>query len=167
MLKIIVFPSESQALKIIENIISGDEIVIISRKQIRKEHKNVLFIKPEDEEVIKELKTRKARLLCCHEEGIYWLRVNYSHLWEIGFKADYMNILTKRKFKEFLLDNNFITAETRKLDTDYPVIVKPDIGFGSVGIKLLNTPDELIEYAYKFQEMIGKSVLSKYHGLYF
>lgn len=85
-------------------------------------------------------------VLCCHEEGLYWLNRFGNSKWNYQFSVKMFDLLTKNKFKDYLFQYDILNAEYYENVDEirkYPVIMKPIIGFGSIGVKLLNDFSEL------------------------
>lgn len=169
MLKILVFPGKNQLEKIIENGVKKHKLVIITRNSlsVKNSDKTFMTVHPKDYEIIHSLRSKDAELLCCHEEGIYWLRNNNSPLWKIGFDENYLNLLEKRKFKNFLISNKINTAELTETFDEFPVVAKPNIGFGSMGIMKITCNEEMEKYKSGFNDMINESGIKKYLSEYF
>lgn len=171
--KIYLFASKRQIEQVVSSAYDDQKIVLVVRncdysKYIGNE--NIVFVSADDIDFIYKLKAQPARLLCCHEEGIYWLKEYNSSLWEIGFNTDYFNVVTKSDFKYCMRENGVNTARlfnSKKEISNFPVIAKPDIGFGSIGVQMINSLQELDEYTNHFDDMISCSGIKKYHNLYF
>lgn len=88
-------------------------------------------------------------VLCCHEEGMYWLRTHGILKWNNLFLPDMVNLVTKKSFKDYIIENCIKTAnycENAEYIQEYPMIAKPIIGFGSIGVKRIENEEDLRSY---------------------
>lgn len=171
---LIVFPSESQ-IKFLGNYepeISATVYIILqkeSESSIKSNNKIIVLSKAASDK-IEQLKERHMIVLCCHEEAIYWLHKNMSLLWQLQFAIHYLDLLEKKKFKDYLncrqVHNTTYSLRPNDISS-YPAIAKPSFGFGSVGVCMVKNQPEAEEYISNFQSMIQDSVISNYQNKYF
>lgn len=87
-----------------------------------------------------------VKVFCCHEEGIYWLKCNIKKSWELQFSFKLFSVILKDDFKKYLSSigiKNSLFWYNKNQITQYPVVIKPIIGFGSIGVKIINNEMEL------------------------
>lgn len=155
---IIIFPNKNQ-LKIIdkyeENI--KNNILVVPNK-----------VSPKNEETIFErgkIKNEKdIKVLCCHEEGIYWLKNNVEPNMQLAFDKECFGMTNKWStyeiFKQRDIPCVYKTNNIEKIKK-YPIVAKPNIGFGSIGVKKIDNSEELKEYLEQFDTMMEESVVAE------
>lgn len=170
---LIVFPTTRQIEYIGKISLNDFKIYIVLQNQYdysKNHYKNIVFIKKENTKDIEILKYKKLNVLCCHEEAIYWTRINRGNNWKLQFDELYFSILEKHHFKEFFKQKNIHLAKyTLNINniSDYPVIAKPTIGFGSIGVHLLSNKTMCKKYIENFNQMINNCGIYKYQKTYF
>lgn len=169
---IVVFPTEKQLDYLMQQKIEN-LFVILQSDELR--HAALLkrgncIIKDKDGDKLESLRKRKANVLCCHEEALYWAGINGSRRWNYQFDKKYFDLMTKDSFKDYVSYNGIKNAKYKSefcTDMNYPVIAKPVIGFGGIGVKSLSNVKEAIEYIEGYNSMIKNSVIKKYQDMYF
>lgn len=99
-------------------------------------------------------------VLCCHEEGMYWIRNFGNPKWKYSFSAKMLELLTKDRFKDHISAHGIRNAHYVEKISDiphYPVVIKPIIGFGSIGIKLAEDESACREQL----DMVNQAELTK------
>ena len=135
----------------------------------RKE-KNVVLLGGDSQTELSESLGADADVLCCHEEGLYWLKKFGNMYWNYQFSPEIFGLLTKNAFKNHLLKNNIPNADYCDKISDvksFPIIVKPIIGFGSIGVKMINNLSELENYLNIYGKEIINAKIKKYNDKYF
>lgn len=170
---LIVFPSLKQISYLNTIQLNDFKIYIILQNSYNYSENhctNIVFVKKDDMTYVEILKNKKLAVLCCHEEAIYWLRIHKSYNWELQFNELYLSLLEKHHFKEFVQQKNVsiakYTLNIEEID-NYPIIAKPTIGFGSIGVQTLNNRLMCEEYIKNFNQMIDTSGIHKYQEIYF
>lgn len=175
---ICVFPTQKQ-IEYMLNEISPIENLILVIQDDSKTDREVftkngcsfrIYGKIIPEKILSSLKENSARVMCCHEEAIYWVRIYGSRKWVYQFGPKYLDVLSKKCFKEFLSQvgiKNSSFYVNSELIPGFPVIAKPSIGFGSIGVKRLANQAEALQYISHYDEMCSQSAINKYKNLYF
>lgn len=170
---LIVFPSIRQISYLSTMLLNNLKVYIILQNPydyLKNTCKNIIFAEKENIEIIQTLKNKKLRVLCCHEEAIYWTRINKGSKWTFQFDELYFSLLEKHNFKNFFQSKDILlakyTANINDIDS-YPIIAKPTIGFGSIGVHLLNNKNMCEKYIENFNQMINNSGIYKYQKKYF
>lgn len=170
---LIVFPTTRQISYLSTMSLNNLKIYIVLQNPYnysKIHYKDIVFVEKENSEVIKVLKNKKLKVLCCHEEAIYWIRINKSNNWILQFNELYFSLLEKHNFKKFLQSKNiFLAKYTLDINdiANYPIIAKPTIGFGSIGVHLLTNKSMCEKYTENFNQMINNSGIYKYQKKYF
>ena len=141
---IIIFPNKSQ-LKILEKY---------------KEDKLIIPRNIGNEKIIFE---KDMKVLCCHEEGIYWLKNNLQSDMKLTFDEQCFEMTNKWNTYEIFKKGEIpCVYKTQKEDEikQFPIVVKPNIGFGSIGVKKINNSEELKKYIEQFDTMMEQSVVA-------
>lgn len=128
------------------------------------------IVKDKDGGNLDILRKKRANVLCCHEEALYWVSINGSRRWNYQFDRMYFDLLTKDRFKDYLSYNGINNAKYKPEFCDsmkFPIIAKPVIGFGGIGVKSLENIKEVKEYLEEYNSMIKNSVVKKYQDMYF
>ena len=143
---IIIFPNKNQ-LKIIEKYKEKD-ILIVDKK----------------DKIEKIILDKNTKVLCCHEEGIYWLKSNIDVNMKINFSEECLEMTNKwNAYQIFKRREIPCVYKTRKVEEikKFPIVAKPNIGFGSIGVKKINNSKLLKEYIKKFDTMMEQSVVAE------
>ena len=171
--KLIVFPTEDQ-VKYICSIVSDYEFYILMHSSVNvsmlpKDNRVILLCGGSSEELIENIGV-DVDVLCCHEEGLYWLK-KFGHIgWNYQFSTEIFELLTKNKFKDYLLKHSIPNADYCEKISDiksYPIIIKPIIGFGSIGVKKINNLSELKNYLNEYYKDVINSKIKPYKDKYF
>lgn len=170
---LIIFPSCRQMDYLVHQSVCMKKIYVLTNKcqylgEITSPY--LVFLKNEDTEQIQKLKAKKLSVLCCHEEAIYWLTQNDSPLWHLQFSREYLKLIEKQNFKNFLNAHHIRNAAyVTELDgiTCYPVVAKPSIGFGSIGVRTVSNCTEAKKYVDEFETMLADSFIFAYQKKYF
>lgn len=170
---LIIFPSDHQLEYLIGKSFKDKNLYIVLQNTCQnrlKICKGIVFVNKTNEEVIADLKTKDLSVLCCHEEAVYWLLNHDSPSWRLQFNRKYMELLNKISLKSYLnvsgIPNARFTTSISEI-IQYPVIAKPSIGFGSIGVRTISTPDEAEKYVREFKTMIQDSPIAPYQNQYF
>lgn len=145
--KLIIFPTKKQ-LKYLESKSSIDDFYVLVRDNDVVEQENIRCIIDSDKNILEN----DMDVLCCHEEGMYWLRIHGRSKWNNIFAPDMVNLVNKKSFKDYLIKNDIRTAnycENTEHIQGYPIVVKPIIGFGSIGVKRIENKEDLKSYLAK------------------
>ncbi|MGN0505502.1 MAG: ATP-grasp domain-containing protein [Lachnospiraceae bacterium] len=169
--KLIVFPTKYQIDYICNTETNMGNLYIVCRVEMdnyKFEKRNVAFIDKEieNEELVKIL-SKDVDVLCCHEEGLYWLKEKGNRYWHFQFSNVVFELLTKDKFKKFLSKNKILNAKCYENELEFPVIAKPIIGFGSIGVKKIDSEIELKKYYSDYEDKVLCSGLKVYQENYF
>lgn len=170
---LVIFPTAHQTSLIGSLSFNSSTIYVISKTVSTKTNSscsNVAFISSNDKDYIQYLKLQTLYVLCCHEEAIYWLSIHHSPNWILQFDPIYLSLLEKQDFKSFVLRNHIQSSSYELTSNDissFPVIAKPSIGFGSIGVKLLRNMVECEDYVHNFQKLIENSSIFGYQKKYF
>lgn len=163
--KLIIFPTNKQLEYICEKKPSYN-IYIISHDNINMNQMGVIQL---NEQTIKTLGT-DVDVLCCHEEGLYWINTFGNKDWNYQFSPKLFELLEKDKFKDYLSAHNILNAKYSKgienIDK-YPIISKPIIGFGSIGVKKINNQTEFNKQLNAYNQIQMLSRIKPYKEKYF
>lgn len=154
--KLIIFPTRKQLDYICEKELNYN-IYIISHDNLSTNKKGIVIL---NEHTVKEL-GEEVDVLCCHEESIYWSNVFGNRKWNYQFSTQMFDLLEKDKFKDYLSEHGILNAMYKKRVEDinrYPIIAKPIIGFGSIGVKKVNNE---IEYKQQLSDYNLKKMISR------
>ena len=172
--QLIIFPSSRQISLLCSTAIQEDTpiyLVLHSKDEMQNAHNSrIIFVGFDDLDGIGELQSSKVRVLCCHEEAIFWARMYRGEGWEFSFDTKYFNLLEKHTFKSFAQAHGLpsgISMLTTEGITKFPVIAKPSIGFGSICVHSINSMPEAENYAQNFDDMIKSSAIYHYQTKYF
>ena len=127
-------------------------------------NKNLLIINRNDFTPVNYDTDEPMRILCCHEEGIYWLKNNFNNKMQLLFNKECLDMTNKWNAYLIFKQNNIPTVKKTKQALNilkFPTIVKPNIGFGSIGVKKINTPKELETYINNFDAIVNESVIAE------
>lgn len=142
---IIIFPNKNQ-LKILEKY--KEDVLVIPRNI---SNEKMTFEK-------------QMKVLCCHEEGIYWLKNNFQADMKLTFDEKCFEMTNKWNtyeiFKQGEIPCVYKTQRKEEIKK-FPIVAKPNIGFGSIGVKKINNLEELEEYLEQFDTMMEKSVVAE------
>lgn len=172
---LIIFLTEYQLEYLLKADICYKTIYVIMRndqfKQVNIMNKQITILSKEiDKNSLINLLGQEVDVLCCHEEGLYWLKQKGCMQWNYQFSNNIFNILVKHKFKDFLTINNINNAQyytnAEHIET-YPIIAKPAIGFGSICVKYLKDKVSLDAYLHEYQKAIYNSGIRIYQDKYF
>lgn len=107
---------------------------------------------------------KDIKVLCCHEEGIYWLKNNVEPNMQLTFDKECFGMTNKWStyeiFKQRKIPCIYKTNNIEKIK-QYPIVAKPNIGFGSIGVKKIDNSEELKEYLEQFDTMMEESVVAE------
>ena len=130
----------------------------------------VKFICCDDSDSIRCLQESSVQVLCCHEEAVFWAGKYRSESWSFRFGTEYFTLLEKNAFKAFC-ERHAIPSARYTLSTedisDFPVIAKPSIGFGSICVHNIRCISDAESYAENFDAMIRASGIYSYQDEYF
>lgn len=169
---LIIFPTNRQIEYLIK-IEYHQKIFILLQDQLNFKYlndKHLVFLCKDDFEQIQYLYKKELTVLCCHEEAVYWLKENLSIYWHYNFSKEYFEILDKINFKRFLIKNDILCADYTldiNMVNHYPLIAKPSIGFGSIGVMNIKNRSDAKNYINNFDTMIQNSAIYKYQKKYF
>ena len=169
---IVVFPTEKQLCYLIQQKIENLNVVLWSDElgdAVLSKRINCI-VKDKDGGKLDILRERKANVLCCHEEALYWAGINDNKRWSYQFNRGYFDLLKKDRFKDYVSYNEIKNAKYKSESGSgikYPVIAKPVIGFGGIGVKSLKNIKEAKEYIEGYDFMIKNSIIKKYQDMYF
>lgn len=137
---LVVFPTKKQ-IEYIQEYYPGYKYYVISHNKFED---NAMFVYISEDKKLNI--PDDVKVLCCHEEGIYWLKCNIKKSWELQFSNKLFSIILKNNFKEYLssigVKNTLFWENENKIE-EYPIVIKPIIGFGSIGVKKINNEMEL------------------------
>lgn len=155
-MKIFIFPSAEQ-----ENYLQSikEDFKIISKKE-KYDIKKMLH------EFIK-LYSGNCEIIPCSEEAIYLASSFTGERITFPFSNEYFTNLTKSGASNNW-DAHLIThiEKSESLKT-FPVIAKPNFGFGSILVKKLNNEIELIDYEKRFFDKIKETDIERCMESYF
>lgn len=172
---LIVFPQGKQ-LEYIAQIVDEQMVIYIVLQNTIPEHAwlkktNFVYVDKEcSKNEICKIIPSKVRVLCCHEEALYWLKNKGQENWNYSFDNIIFKHLTKVDFKKYIKENGITIANIffKKEDiNNFPVILKPSIGFGSIGVKKINNMEELEFYEKNYNNEINRSRIAQYANKYF
>ena len=141
--KLLVFPTIEQ-LHYLSKIKSDEKIYFVPRFET--DIAQTVF--PTVTETTVDALGENVDVLCCHEEGMYWIRNFGNPKWQYPFSVKMLNLLTKNQFKDYISACGIRNAHYVEKISDisqYPVVIKPIIGFGSIGIKRAENESECRE----------------------
>lgn len=169
---LIIFPSEKQLVNLMSDFYKKFKIyVVLQKNSIKNENKytNIIYISNNDEKAIELLQNIQLDVLCCHEEAIFWIKLHNSDNWNLQFNDLYLNLLEKHKFKKKVKNKIPISKYSLNYSelNNFPVIAKPSIGFGSIGVQYLSDYAECKTYKDNFYNMIKQSGIYPYQEKYF
>lgn len=159
--KLFIFPTHKQ----IEYICSKDlpyNIYIVSRERVEKKDVTVI-----SENTVKDL-NEDIDVLCCHEESLYWAYAFGKMGWKYQFLPHVLNILTKDKFKDYISRYNILNTRYSKEFSNinnYPIVAKPIIGFGSIGVKMIDSKSMYAQLLERKNEILTR--VEPYRDKYF
>ena len=170
--KLIIFPTKKQ-LDYINNFSIEYELYIILHnfecERVRTKKYIIISEVYFTEAIENELGT-EVDVLCCHEESLYWLKKFGNKKWNYQFSTVLLDLLTKDKFKDYLFKYKILNSKYSK-DINgiimYPIIIKPIIGFGSIGVKKVNNYFELKKYEDTYNKEKLCSKIKPYQEKYF
>lgn len=140
---LLVFPTRKQLLYIKE-LIDDSDIYVVTRDKEWAQKKGFIVIENDMDSIIEG----NVDVLCCHEEGLYWLNIYGKKNWNYHFSDDVFRILVKDKFKDFLNDADVRNAKywnSKESIKHFPIVIKPIIGFGSIAVKKIDNREQLNE----------------------
>lgn len=117
-----------------------------------------------------DLVDENVDVLCCHEEGMYWLKSYRMNSWNLQYSDMIFDLLAKDKFKLFLNDNDVKNARfwyEENNTMNYPIIMKPVIGFGSIAVKKIVNHAELEKGLTKWNQEELLKMINPYKDKYF
>ncbi|MGW4057588.1 ATP-grasp domain-containing protein [Amycolatopsis sp. NPDC004747] len=110
-----------------------------------------------------------ARLMCCHESGVYWVAEHRAAVGTPNFAEVCLEMLVKTKLAAVLGELGVTVVAKHKLDLvedraalPYPAVVKPDFGFASMLVKRVADAAGLAEYERSFRRLRERSLLAGY-----
>lgn len=170
---LVVFPQGKQIEYIKQTVDSQLEVFVVLQRNSDK-YKPESFVtyinKDCTKEEIKKILSKSVNVLCCHEESLYWVKCKGQKGWKYSFDSILLNHLTKIEFKKYMKKNNIniINYELSKRSyLSFPLVAKPSIGFGSIGVKEIRNIKDLVEYEENFNNVLRKSQVEKYKVIYF
>lgn len=131
-------------------------------------NKQITVLKESDEK--EKIPTVNVHVFCGNEEALYWLKQKRNVNWTYPFSPYIFQLLSKYDFKKFLTENHIRTAQYCKNANyfkTYPIVAKPTIGFGSIGVKYLNSSQALKQYLQDYEKHVLNSNIKKYKEMYF
>lgn len=171
--KLIVFPTEAQ-IKYIDGAETDSEIYILvrDREEMSETKNNRCVIVPDNHKAIEKIRRlgTDVEVLCCHEEGLYWLKNFGNRKWKYQFSTEIFEMLTKDKFKDYLSEHGILNAGYSKGTAGieaYPFVIKPVMGFGGIGVKKINDLSELERYLGEGNKKSIDAKLKPYQDRYF
>ena len=168
---LIVFPTEKQVEYLYQLRKELNEVIIIEQNPYSKDFccENIRIYSKNDN--VRFLQTfYDLKVLCCHEEAIYWCAKNGGENWNYQFSKNYLSMLNKVSFKTYLKEESVLTSNFfTKIDKSfcYPVVAKPSFGFGSIGVCQISNAKDAQNYTNQFEELIFNSSIKKYQDYYF
>lgn len=112
----------------------------------------------------------KIRILCCNEEAIYWIMNHWQENMELLFDKKCFLMTQKWETYKLFEENNIPTVyKTKDLKKirKFPIVAKPNIGFGSIGVSKIENEEELNDYIRKFETEINKTIIKEYVDHFF
>ena len=73
------------------------------------------IVKDKDGGNLNILRKKRANVLCCHEEALYWVSINGSKQWNYQFDRMYFDLLAKDRFKDYLSYNGINNADRKSV----------------------------------------------------
>lgn len=149
---LLIFPKEKQLQHLQNKVSSDDRIFHVSRDEEQQDYE------------MSKIPSDEIHVLPCNEEALYWLRMNRRPFFHYSFDEKYLNLLDKKSFKQYLLSAKINTAyigclsEVSRTSLSYPILLKPSIGFGSIGVKRINCEEELAEYLVQHQAIAATEI---------
>lgn len=163
--KLIIFPTKKQLEYLVKKN-STDNFYVIVRDKDAVDESNIIRVINGEEKLL----GNNVDVLCCHEEGMYWLRTHGNANWNNIFLPNMVNLVTKKSFKECLIKNGIKSAsfcEDEAQIQEYPIIAKPIVGFGSIGVKRIDSENELKLYLSETSMEEMQSRIKPYKDKYF
>ncbi|MEU9132851.1 hypothetical protein AB0D08_32895 [Kitasatospora sp. NPDC048540] len=110
-----------------------------------------------------------ARVMCCHESGVYWVAEHRAAVGSPNFAEVCLDMLVKTRLAAELGALGVTVVDKRRLDEvedrdalSYPLIAKPDFGFASMLVKRIPDARALEEYERSYRELRERSLLTEY-----
>ncbi|MEV6823580.1 ATP-grasp domain-containing protein [Amycolatopsis sp. NPDC051102] len=110
-----------------------------------------------------------ARVMCCHESGVYWVAEHRAAVGTPNFAEVCLEMLVKTKLAAVLGELGVTVVAKHKLDLvddraalPYPAVVKPDFGFASMLVKRVADAGGLAEYERSYRQLRERSLLAEY-----
>lgn len=172
---LIIFPQGKQLDYIRDKIDNNTLVYVVLKKKkcirsIDEDSRFVYIDEDCDKTTLHELIPNDVRVLCCHEEALYWLKLFEHKGWTYPFDRVVLSHLRKDKFKYYLRSKNIniceYTLSTNEI-RNYPIVAKPSIGFGSIGVRILHDKTELNDYLNNYTNEIENSIIASYSDKYF
>lgn len=106
------------------------------------------------------------KVLCCNEEALYCFYKFFNKKIKKSFSDECKKMFNKKEAKKVFkkYDINHIKCETKK---DYPLIAKPEFGFGSIAVKMINNDEDMHNYLNTFKATIENSAIYNMQNTYF
>ena len=167
--KLIVFPQGKQLTYLLSKK-SDENIYVVSQAEAEKSEGLIFIDKEISKEELKTILPANVDVLCCHEEALYWVKSKGLDEWKYPFDRGVFTQLTKASFKKYILENGIKTApviESSERDICFPIVAKPAIGFGSIGVKKIDNEQELEEYKTDYGNFVANSSITEYSNKYF
>lgn len=106
------------------------------------------------------------KVMCCNEEALYFfykfLNRNVIKQFSNDCLVLYDKVKAKKMYNKFRI--NHIQCCSKN---EFPMVCKPNFGFASIGVKVVNNKIELNKYINEFNSIIRGSEIDKLKDLYF
>ncbi len=166
---LVVFPQGEQLPYLLSK--KTDENIYVVPQTKTEKYEELIYIDKEiSVEELKSILSVNVEVLCCHEEALYWVKAKGIDVWKYPFDTAIFTQLNKESFKKYISKNGIKTApiiDKSETGIRFPVVAKPTIGFGSIGVKKIDNEQELKEYITDYEKLVIDSSISKYSGKYF
>jgi len=171
MKKIFVFPNKQQVEIIVSK--NSNDLLIFQKQGNKKVNDNKLFnniIEISNNFEIENFSDDLSEYIFipCNEEAVYFLK-NLARLYKLNlpFNDKCFDMIYKINIENILNDYDFKTIKKSTVPMKYPFIVKPNFGFGSIGVQKIQNKDELINYQNDFDKLVKVSDINNFENKYF
>ncbi|MEV4442378.1 hypothetical protein AB0K09_25880 [Streptomyces sp. NPDC049577] len=110
-----------------------------------------------------------ARVMCCHESGVYWMAEHRAAVGRPNFAEVCLRMLVKTRLGAELAGLGVTVVDKIPLagvrDRDalpYPLVAKPDFGFASMLVKRIPDAVALADYERSYRQLRDRSLLTEY-----
>jgi len=148
-----IYPNEEQLeeinkIKYNKIIINKNKVFEIDLKEINLDYKNYI-------------------IFCCNEEALYFSKTFLNNEINSSYNKKCLELYDKIYCDE--LYNSFDISHIKKNEVAniYPLVAKPNFGFASIGVKIINNEKEKESYLKSFDEMIINSQINELKKKYF